>query len=360
MSLTNENGLRIVVVSHDAGGAELLSSMVRHELSNYGWTIIAADDSPAKAVFSRKGLNHLLVQPEQHGNPFNLFKHSKPDYLFCGTGKNGFEIPYIREAQKQSICSVAFLDHWVNYRERFSYPKINWKQNIPDYVAVGDSYAYRLADELKVFNLLKMRNYYISDLLDKYKKVESQKHDSNTLLFISERIEECYKAENNKKRIQGFTETKILEKILSNFVTISRNLQIDRVKIRLHPAEPHDKYDKLLSLFSGIDVQVEFPQKKELYSSVVDSCVVVGITSMALFIAHLLDKPVISITSKRQKNTLPLPDECCINNIECLENIRIDNTTKPTGKVMFYSDNSIARMFHDIKAMRDYENSRHN
>src|SRR5256885_10615944 len=98
----------VAVVSHDAGGAEILSSYVRHHRADAVFVL----DGPARAIFARKlgavkraGLEAAVAQC---------------DSLICGTsGQSNLEIDAIRAAKALRKPSVAFLDHWANYKERF-------------------------------------------------------------------------------------------------------------------------------------------------------------------------------------------------------------------------------------------------
>jgi len=142
------NLLNIDLVAFDAGGAELLSSMVQHESDKYNWRLIAPDNSPARVIFERKNLSEIIAEASDIQQICSFWDKSKPDYLFCGTGSNGYELSFIQEARRREIISISFPDHWINYRERFGYPDSNWEDNKPDYFAMSDNQSYRLAGEL--------------------------------------------------------------------------------------------------------------------------------------------------------------------------------------------------------------------
>ena len=38
----------------------------------------------------------------------------------------------ILAAKEHDIHTIVYLDHWVNYRERFGYPRAGWEKNLPD------------------------------------------------------------------------------------------------------------------------------------------------------------------------------------------------------------------------------------
>lgn len=169
---------KILVVSQDAGGSEILSSLMRAEQYNFQWSVIAPHNSPAFQIFHRKNLQDFIVSFRDARDVANCLDSISPDFLFCSTGWSNIDLEhrFVKEARKKSITTISFLDSWVHYRERFSYPANNWKSNLPDYIAVCDWVAYKIASELKLPNLVKIKNYYF-DIRIFYK------HKYSLLLF---------------------------------------------------------------------------------------------------------------------------------------------------------------------------------
>lgn len=350
--------IKILITVHDAGGAELLSSMAEAELDNYDWQVIAGDDSPAKSIFTRKGMPCLIAQPEQ--NIASVFELFKPDYLFCGTSLSKFELPYINEAKRQDVCSISFLDHWVNYRERFGYPNNDWENNLPDFTAVSDSYAFNMADSFKVFNLLKVKNYYIEKLLAQYDDMPVSTTDSKIMLFISEAIEEHRAGLKHDDPLQlGYTQTEVIEDVLNNFKYISRKLGVDKIIIRLHPAEALGKYDYLQKQYSNIIIAVEHPNERPLNESIINASSVVGINSMALMIAHLMGKPIVSYIPAKKDCVLPLPPECCLHNLTDLKGIESIPCWNHHSRLSFYEKYDLPKMLNVLEEIKN-ESCRHN
>ena len=102
----------LCVAAHDAGGAEVLSSLLRRTGALAAGDVRLALAGPARAVFERK-LGSVL-------------NRSLPDALdgagslLGGTGwQTRFEFDAFCAARDRSIHSIAVLDHWTNYRERF-------------------------------------------------------------------------------------------------------------------------------------------------------------------------------------------------------------------------------------------------
>ncbi len=125
----------IAIVAHDAGGAEILSSYVRRQdvLFQRRCKIVAV--GPAQRIFETK------LGPIERITLAQAVAQSSS--VLCGTGwQSNVEFEAIALARQHAIPSVAFLDHWVNYRQRFLRAGA-W--NLPDEIWVGDAMAYDLA-----------------------------------------------------------------------------------------------------------------------------------------------------------------------------------------------------------------------
>ena len=97
------------IVCHDAGGAEIVSSYVRLNNLEAKYCL----EGPAIKVFERK-LGSIK-------NKSLLDVIDSVDWLLCGTGwESDLEWNAIQEAKRQKIKTVSFLEHWVNYSERFN------------------------------------------------------------------------------------------------------------------------------------------------------------------------------------------------------------------------------------------------
>ena len=164
----------ICIVSHDAGGAEILSSFVRQTTPRCLFSL----EGPALNIFRRKlsicetlSLETALEQAE---------------WLLCGTSwQSDLEWRAIAIARKQGKRSVAFLDHWVNYRERFIR---NGIEHLPDELWVGDAEAEAIA--IRLFPRVTVRyveNPYFSDLrkeLPQLRRAEKSNAQSLNVLYV--------------------------------------------------------------------------------------------------------------------------------------------------------------------------------
>ena len=115
------------IVCHDAGGAEVVSSYVIRNNLTAGYYL----QGPAISIFERK-----LGIIKNSDSLFDLVK--KSDWLLSGTSwQSDLEWGLIQEAKKQGKKVISFLDHWVNYQERFTR---NNNKYLLDEIWVGEIY----------------------------------------------------------------------------------------------------------------------------------------------------------------------------------------------------------------------------
>ena len=98
----------IAAISHDAGGAEILSSWLRRCDEPYCLSV----DGPAIDIFLRKiGDRQSIPLAEAI---------AQSEWVLCSTSwQSSLERRAISQAKAGGKKVVAFLDHWVNFKERF-------------------------------------------------------------------------------------------------------------------------------------------------------------------------------------------------------------------------------------------------
>lgn len=267
----------IAVVSHDAGGAEILSSWLLRSPDQYCLVL----DGPARAIFQRKLGDHKITSLRE---AINIC-----DWVLCGTSwQSNLERQTIALAKTAGKRVVSFLDHWVNYKERFQEQGVTV---VPDEIWVGDSDAEKMAKvnfpELPV--VLKP-NPYFQDLEIELSKTYVTPKNSNecSVLYVCEPIREHAKLQHGDEHFFGYTEEDALQYLINNIGTIGTN--VGTIKIRPHPSENKNKYSwarqagKLIIKIGG---------DKTLLEEITEVDVVVGCASMAMVVGLLARKRVI-------------------------------------------------------------------
>lgn len=268
----------VAVVSHDAGGAEILSSWLNR--IDYSASVVAA--GPAEVIFRRK-----CPQAEFLALDAAL---AKSTWVLCGTGwQSSFERQAIARGRALGKRTVAFLDHWVNYRERFDEAGLSV---LPDEIWVGDVEAERIARDLfDATPVVLQPNPYVEDLLAEIARVQKVRSGSaaSRILYVCEPVADHALVQYGNERHWGYTEHDALLFFLTNVAALGLN--IDAIIIRPHPSEPRNKYQWAQD---QIPLPVEFGGQHSLLDETLAADIVVGCESMAMVVGLLAGKRVIS------------------------------------------------------------------
>lgn len=287
--------MKLAIVSHDSGGAELLSSYVRQERLKPLFVL----EGPARRVFDRKLGPIEVVSLEE--------AIARTEVILCGTSwQSDLEVHAIKSARAHQKRSIAFLDHWVNYAERFIRGGMT---HHPDEIWVGDEGAERIARQQ--FSHLPVRlveNPYLREVQVEIAAVanrwspESRRHPS--VLYICEPVREHGLRRYGNERHFGYVEEEALRFFLSNVGALAN--PIGHIRIRPHPSEPAGKYGWVCREF---DLPIDFGGQRSLVEEIIDCDLVVGCESVALVVGLMAGKRVVSCIPPGGKRCgLPHPE----------------------------------------------------
>lgn len=266
----------VAIVAHDAGGAEILASYVAQ--SNISCKLVL--DGPAVNVFKRR-FGAIEICTLEEAIP-------ACDWCLCGTGwQSDLEWCAIEQAHNMQKRVVAFLDHWVNYRQRF---ERNGIEQLPDELWVGDIDAERLAREhFPGISIQLIPNPYFIELKRKIADLEmdndSVSGGGQKVLFVCDNISDHARLRYGNERYWGYTEFDAIEYFLGNIQVLSD--YVESVVIRPHPSDNTGKYDWVLDKYPRT---VKLSDGKPLIEEIVESDMIVGCESMALVIGLLAKK----------------------------------------------------------------------
>lgn len=271
----------VAVVAHDAGGAEILSSYIRR-LGPTEWSrFLFVLQGPASRIFMSK-LGPVAQMPLDEAVRLS-------SSVLCGSGwQSELELEAIAVARGQHKKSTVFLDHWVNYRERFMR---EGRTVLPDEIWVGDALALeRVRMVLPEVRVSLVENPYFLDVHDALsgRSPGVPRADGLSALFVCEPIREHALRQFGKERHWGYTEEEALRYFLDNLSVLQQ--PVDRIVVRPHPAEPRDKYTALMREY-GLPLQLS--DGCDLIEDVAASHWVVGCNSMAMVIGLLAERKVI-------------------------------------------------------------------
>lgn len=268
----------VALVCHDAGGAEIISSWAKLQSEEY----CRVTEGPAIKIFDRKlGICESLDLEQAI---------QKSDWLLCGTSwQSDLEKRAVSLGRQSGKKVVSFIDHWVNYPERFI---IDGRLILPDEIWVGDIDAEIIAANLfPITPIVLHNNPYFSELkvqLGNISRTQTEK-DLKTILYVCEPIREHALLQHGDEYYWGYTEEEALKFFLENVSVLG--VKVKEIKVRPHPSEVPSKY---FWSSANQNFNVVIGGKRSLLEEIVAADIVVGCESMAMVVALLDHKRVIS------------------------------------------------------------------
>ncbi len=265
------------VVAHDAGAANHIIAWLK------GFNIEkihACMEGPAARLWgqsfgTRAQLNVTLSEAISRSN-----------MLLTGTGWGSvLEHDARKLARSAGLKSIAVIDHWTNYHERFVRCG---EEVLPDEIWVTDEYAKKLAErEFPNLKVVQLPNAYLDNLVQEVRAQEHAwiKRAECNLLYVLEPIRETWGYAKQPGEFQA----------LDFFVENLSLLQSDgnlSIRLRPHPSDSIDKYDKWLEVQKN--VQISLDESPSLAESIAWADVVVGCHTYAMVVALAAGRRVIS------------------------------------------------------------------
>ena len=171
---------RVLIVCHDAGGAEIISSWAK---KNNSFDFDFLLEGPALSVFQRKFESLVVLNKE------TAFANiSRYDLVATGTSWiSNLDNWAIQRARNEKVHSVTYLDHWVEYKERFF---LEQKLVLPDEIWVGDQYGLELAKKaFPDFPIQLEPNLYFEEMVDEIDRLSAKSRVSSVgvrILYVTE------------------------------------------------------------------------------------------------------------------------------------------------------------------------------
>ncbi|HYB97257.1 MAG TPA: hypothetical protein VEC39_19955 [Vicinamibacterales bacterium] len=266
----------VLLVAHDAGGAELVTSLARRE----GLSGEVCASGPAREICARK----LPAWPASSLDA----GVARCEWVLTGTSwSSDHEWRAIAAARAMAKPSVAFLDHWVCYRERFVRGEV---VELPDELWVADEWALDKATrEFPAARIALVGNPYLADQAEALERLPRRRRpDDPTVLFLGEPISDQAVQWHGNSQHYGYTEHEALEFFFE--ARASLGLGQHRVLLRRHPSEAVDKYAWAFCRYRGV---LEPAGTRTLLEEINDATVVAGCESMALVTAVIARRRVL-------------------------------------------------------------------
>lgn len=261
--------LRTAVVCHDAGAANIvIAGLLATGRSDWR----AYMQGPAERLWEASFPGIALC--DSLGEAL-----AGSELLVTGTGwASDIEHEARQFARSLGVRTVAVIDHWVNYAERFvRHGETVW----PDEFWVTDEYAFEIA--LRTFPgqaVFQVTNHYVVMQLHDIARVE--KSGASELLYVLEPIRADW-----GRGVPG--EFQALDYFISRLPEFGLPAETV-IRLRPHPSDPHGKYSNWVDLHSEKNIQ--FDTSLSIALSLGRATWVAGCESFALVLALMAGRKV--------------------------------------------------------------------
>jgi hypothetical protein len=285
---------RLIVAARDAGGAAAVAPVARSAIDVAGFAVEVFARGKAVAMFEHAGLPVYALDAVGSAPERLEALVGRPDVCAVVTGtslRQDYEAALWAGAARVGVPSVAVLDHWCNYGERFT-DRAPF-DSLPDAIGVMDEAAREAmvaagapADRLRVTG-----QPYFDDLA-------SRAGDLDTITLRAElgvdadRPIVVFASEPQRKYFGaglGYDEESSLMAVAD---AVSRICPDALLCVKLHPLEPDDAHaERAHDLPLDVRVIRAWPSTRLILAA----NVVCGMTSVFLLEAAVLGRPALSI-----------------------------------------------------------------
>lgn len=252
---------KIVVYSHDAGGAQILSSYLCSKKVN---KVYGVCDGPALKIFKEKNIKIKKI---------SIDKSIKiGDYFFTTTSwKSNLEKIAMKKLLKNKIKFITFIDHWVHFKKRFN------PRYLPEEIWSFDTKSHKICSNIfKNIKIKLKKNFFHEYAIKKISKLKKNKNFKYNFLYLTEPISDLYRKLYKKK-------IKISELDALNFF-LSKCKNKKKITIRVHPNDSVKKYKYVLKKFNHLNIK--FDNKTSIYKQLATNFNVVSYQSSVLNLAY--------------------------------------------------------------------------
>ena len=325
-----EESKSIVVVARQAGSANAFIPLFREfwksniQVHTFAFTHV-------HKLFSNNKIDAILIE-EFDASLFNSIP--RPSLLLTGTSEYADEdARFWQWAKSRGIPSLAFVDSWVSYWQRFT-PSGALEKKFslrPDLIAVIDQFMYdRMVGSGCDEKLLIITGNPAFDCLPQYvpreKKDVVDIYGEDYVLFIGEPFNKRLLG-GEEKDVLGYTEAEVL-KVAADALQMMEGEKYKLV-FRPHPRGGcTGDVQAMIDGHSNIVVDAGIFNSRDLVAC---AKAVVGMTSMLLYEASLMGVPAISIQPNKKLSSDLI--DCC-SKIPVETSSRIDDVVMSLRKIL--------------------------
>ncbi len=264
----------LAVVAHDAGASNLIISWLKH----YTKLVRPSLHGPAAVLWAEAFPKNEIVPVEAALRDASV--------LLSGTSwASDIEHKARKRAKSLGVRSVAVIDHWVNYRERFIR---EGEMILPDELWVADTEAQTEARRcFPDLPILQLPNLYLEALVQEVAACHPQfaRQNPQNILYVLEPIRRRWGNDDRPGEMQAF-------EFFLGYLSGLEGANKIQIRLRPHPSDWAGKYDHWFERFPNVDLVID--STGSLSNQIAWADWVVGCESFALVIALHSKRVVIS------------------------------------------------------------------
>jgi hypothetical protein len=259
---TKDSVHSLAIVCHDAGAADHIISWVKNQTkySNFKSFFVGPGEQLWNSAFPDIQLCTSLEETLSNATT-----------LLSGTGwASNIEHEARKIAHHKNIPSISLIDHWVNFRERFSR---KGEEVLPDEIWVVDEIALQIAmKEFPTVKIKRITDFLTRDFVESVVPIQNVR--SNNLLYLMEPIRDHWgKSEPGEFQALNYFLGAIPSLHFPDGLSIS---------LRCHPSEQPEKYQNYISEQSTYPIVMDSGNLADAVSS---SKWVAGCSTFAMALA---------------------------------------------------------------------------
>ncbi len=304
--MTRADSYGIFAICGDPGGANAVAPVVNRLLEQTAFTVNLAAYYKAVAVFRDWYLPFTEIPTEfSVEDAQSLLLEHGSQLLFAGTSVNQYELEkkFLAAARNLGIPSIAVLDFWANYAQRFSHRDSDLCY-LPDRIAIMDDLAYRemVADGIPEDRLMITGQPAFDAVYSRwiaYSAAERERNryqfdlgqDDFVVVFVSQPFSDLFGRDHRNPEFPGYDERTVFADLLAGLEELSGRLdrQVSLV-VQPHPREGDPWWDRIASE----SVRIHVTARHDFHSLALCSDLVTGITSTELVKNLTFEKSMIN------------------------------------------------------------------
>lgn len=292
--------IKIFLFAHDPGGGRAVAKVAEHLRTGDSCRLDLYAAGPSLNLYRMLGIKANPLEEDFH----KTLVAASPDVLLTATSLSAPHDRFlIREASNLGIPSLALIDHWSNYRLRFTGPEGTF---YPDVIGSIDSVMTEemIADGVPPDLIVETGNPVFDDLIQISSplglKMRARTRcdwgateDDFVVLYASQPVAGYYGDNPENKKYLGYTEFEVAEIIMNCLDELAVSSRPLHLIFRPHPKEERGYYESALKKKRRFRATID--RIGNHYESVLGADVVVGISSILLIEAAIMGRVAISV-----------------------------------------------------------------